>query len=113
MRRLLAILLLWPFSAAAHSELRASLPTAGAWLEAPSAKFVLRFNEEVQVTTLRLRDGAGRELPLLRAGGVQAAREARATPGAPLAPGAFVLEWRAISADGHPIRGTVRFSVAP
>lgn len=113
MHWLLALLLLWPSAAIAHSELRSSVPVAGAQLDAAPTEFLLRFNEEVQVTALRLRDGAGRDVPVQRAAGGHPAREARATPASPLAAGAFALEWRAISADGHPIRGTIRFVVAP
>lgn len=113
MRRLLALLLLFPVHALAHSELRVSVPAEGARLTAPPAELLLRFNEMVQVTTLRLRDSTGREQPLQRATGTEPTRELRATPSAPLPAGAFALEWRAISADGHPIRGTIRFVVAP
>jgi methionine-rich copper-binding protein CopC len=114
MRRVLfLILLLLPCQGLAHSELRESVPAQGARLAEPPAEILLRFNERVQVTALRLRDQAGRDVALRRAGGMEPAREARATPQAPLPPGAFALEWRAISADGHPIRGAIRFTVTP
>jgi methionine-rich copper-binding protein CopC len=28
-------------------------------------------------------------------------------------PGSYRIEWRAISADGHPVGGAIRFSVNP
>lgn len=108
---LAAALILFPSLAFAHSELSGSTPAQGARLAAPPAEFVLRFNEPVQVTSLRLLDAAGQAQPLHRAGDATPAREARATPAAPLPPGALRLEWRAISADGHPIRGTLRFTL--
>lgn len=108
---LAAALILLPGLALAHSELSGSTPPQGARLTAPPAEFQLRFNEAVQVTSLRLLDAAGQPLPLQRAGDAAPAREARATPTAPLPPGALRLEWRAISADGHPVRGTLRFTL--
>lgn len=33
------------------------------------------------------------------------------TPAAPLVPGTYKVEWRAVSADTHPITGAVTFSV--
>lgn len=98
--------------AQAHSELRSTEPPAGARLSHPPAELVLRFNESVQVTSLRLHDAQGRALPLRREGSAaQPAREARAAPLAPLPPGEFRVEWRAISADGHAIGGALRFRV--
>ena len=108
---LAALLILAPSIALAHSELRGSSPAEGARLTAPPAEILLRFNEPVQVTFLRLQDVAGQPLPLRRAGDAAPRREERAVPAAPIPPGAWRLEWRAISADGHPIRGTLRFTL--
>lgn len=94
----------------AHSELRTSEPENGARLVAPPAAFVLRFNEPVQLTALTLRDGMGRQTRVALPGDTTPrAVERLAAP--PLAPGPWQLEWRAISADGHPVRGTVRFTI--
>lgn len=112
MRHALAALLIFaPGLALAHSELRSSTPAEGARLAAPPAEFLLRFNEPVQVTALRLLDAGGQALPLQRPSEATPRREERATPAAPMPPGAYRLEWRAISADGHPIRGTLRFTL--
>lgn len=107
-------LLLLPLAAApawAHSELRGSIPAEGARLTAPPAELTLRFNEPVQVTFLRLLDAAGQPIALRRDPDPSPRREERAIPATGIPQGALRLEWRAISADGHPIRGTLRFTL--
>lgn len=111
-RAALAAPLLLAAPARAHSELRASEPANGARLAAPPLRVILRFNEAVQLTAVALHDEAGRttRLPLPRDTTPRAAEQLD-TPA--LAPGGWRLEWRAISADGHPVRGTIRFTIAP
>jgi methionine-rich copper-binding protein CopC len=67
----------------------------------------------MRVTSLRLFDEAGRERPLRREGerGAAAAVEARAGLPDPLPPGAYRLEYRGLSGDGHVGGGVVRFRV--
>lgn len=109
-RTALALGLLAPATAFAHSTLTASVPADASRLSAAPTEFVLRFNEMVQVTALTLVDGEGRRLRLvLPRDTTPRAVERLAAP--PLAPGSWRLEWRAISADGHPVRGTIRFAV--
>jgi copper resistance protein C len=98
----------------AHYGVQRSEPAGGAVLRTAPAAVVLAFDEPVQVVTLRLLDEAGRERPLRREGGrAEAAREARAAVQGPLPPGAYKVEWRGASADGHVGGGTVRFRVEP
>jgi methionine-rich copper-binding protein CopC len=96
--------------ALAHAELRASEPPEGAVLSAPPGRIALSFTEPMQVTSLRLLDEAGRERPLRREGPRTAATaEARADVPGPLPPGAYRIEYRGLSADGHVGGGAVRF----
>ncbi len=94
--------------AAAHSELRRSVPANGAALERAPAHIELHFNERVQLTALRLRRGA-EEIALPRRAIREASVETIALP--PLPPGEYRAEWRAISADGHPVGGVIGFRV--
>ncbi|WP_291296469.1 copper resistance CopC family protein [Elioraea sp.] len=106
----LALCLLAPAEGRAHSELRTSAPAQGARLAAAPTEIVLRFNELVQLTALTLIDAEGRQTRVaLPRDTTPRAVERLAAP--PLSPGAWRFEWRAISADGHPVRGTVRFAI--
>ena len=98
--------------ALAHAELRASEPAEGAVLPAPPGRVSLSFTGPMRVTSLRLFDEAGRELPLRREGErAAAAAEVRASLPGPLPPGAYRLEYRGLSGDGHAGGGAVRFRV--
>ena len=102
-------LLLFSLSAAAHSELRQSVPAAGAVLISPPEQVELHFTERVQVTALRLFQENGEEVSLPRRVIRTTSREHIALP--PLAPGGYRAEWRIISADGHPVGGVIPFRI--
>ena len=107
-----ALALLAAAPASAHSELRRSSPAPGAVLATPPERVELLFNDRVQLTALRLyRVGAG-EIALPDRRSIREAREETVRL-PPLEPGAYRLEWRAISADGHPVGGAIGFTVAP
>lgn len=95
--------------AAAHSVLQGSEPVEGAALSAAPEAIALRFNEPVQLTALRLFAADGTEWPLRRPRDLAPRPEHRAAIGRELTPGAWRTVWRAISADGHEIGGTLRF----
>ena len=95
--------------AEAHSLLLGSEPGDGAVLRVGPGQITLRFNEPVQLTALRLFAGDTAEWPLRRTRDMTARPEHRADIGRDLTPGAWRAVWRAISADGHEIGGTLRF----
>jgi methionine-rich copper-binding protein CopC len=96
----------------AHSELRASEPANGARLTASPSALELRFNEKVQVTAVRLFDASGKEVPVTRDRSLQENAIYSAQPPS-LSAGSYRIEWRAISADGHPVGGAIRFTITP
>lgn len=108
---LFAVLLGAVGSAAGHSELNRSVPAASAVLKQPPDRIELHFNERVQLTALRLRHVGGKEIALPRRSIRQAASETIALPA--LAPGEYRVEWRIISADGHPAGGSIPFRIQP
>ena len=95
-------------SAVAHASLLRSTPVDGSVLVAPPLRFVLTFNEPVSPIVMRLveADGTGSDLAQ-----IQAHDETIVVTPPPIKNGTHALSWRVISADGHPIGGSIVFSV--
>ncbi|MBB5694404.1 copper resistance CopC family protein [Muricoccus pecuniae] len=106
-----ALATLVPSVASAHAMLHSSDPADGAALATSPRALNLTFTEDCRVTALRLLDEGGREHQLRREGGRAPSSKATATVAAPLPPGAYRLEWRAMGDDGHVMSGAVRFAV--
>ncbi len=107
---LIAALFLGQLQAFAHSALATSAPQNGAQLSETPSEFILKFKAPVQITVTQLTDAAGGGVELRAPDMSEGITEYRA-PLPPLAAGAYVLEWRAISDDGHDIGGKIKFSV--
>ncbi|KPG02099.1 copper resistance protein [Rhodopseudomonas sp. AAP120] len=102
-----AVVLLLPALAHAHASLVASEPAAEAVLATAPATLSLTFNEAVEPLAISLIDAQGGSHPI-----TDIAREGdslRFAPPATLSAGGHVLSWRVISADGHPIGGSLTF----
>jgi copper transport protein len=107
-----AVLLTGSAPALAHAVLVESDPADGATLEAPPDEVSLRFNEPVEAVDggVRLHDAnATRVDDGVRADG-RDGTVALALPDA-LPDGGYLLVYRVISADGHPVSGVVGFTV--
>lgn len=100
--------------AAAHSLLLESSPTAGATLAAPPQRITLRFNNRIEkkLSTIRLVDERGASRPVTVLGADGPADRLTATL-SPVPPGAWRIEWRVLSTDGHIVSGAFSFRVAP
>lgn len=98
-------------SAAAHTELVGSTPPDGATMETPPAEVVLEFSQPVQtqfaqVAVLDEADGHHEqgEPQVVGATVTQDVEE--------LAPGTHRISYRVGSDDGHPVTGTLTFTIA-
>lgn len=95
--------------AAAHAVLVEAQPADGASLAQPPAELRLRFNEPVAVVALRLIDDAGAAVTGLE---IDSAGESiLIRPATPLRAGAYLLSYRVVSTDGHPVGASLRFGI--
>jgi methionine-rich copper-binding protein CopC len=108
----------------AHSYLRRSVPEAGQRLQT-LPKVRLEFSEPVEQVRVEIvrdlnEDGDGRNEPAVLVATLRPLRDAPTRvqaslfeAGSPwrLAPGAYVLQWVTLGADGHTVSGSVAFRV--
>lgn len=101
-------LALLPLQALAHAQLRASDPSEGAVLAEAPATIILDFNEAIAPLVLRHigPDGTATDLE-----GTAENATISVVPPANLAGGTYLLSWRVVSDDGHPVGGTLTFHV--
>ncbi|NUO33789.1 MAG: copper resistance protein CopC/CopD [Dermatophilaceae bacterium] len=95
----------------AHAELVSSTPASGTRLEAPPRSVQLTFTESVDLVAggLRLLDGSGRTLATPEP--VASGRTVTWPMPPSLGRGAYVVTWRVVSSDGHPVDGAFTFGV--
>ena len=102
-------------SANGHSALESSNPAIDQVLEAFPSEMSLTFNEELisiegeSVNTLTLQGTDGANYDLLAPAVVGAVLSAK-TGSADYPAGDYLLKYRVVSADGHPISGEIAFS---
>lgn len=100
----------------AHGVLQSSAPSNGAHLDSAPRQLRLTFTEAPQLALARvqLTGPDGRAVSL---GTLSLAQESGRTIVAPitagLQPGSYTVAWQVAGADGHPVRGTFKFVVAP
>ena len=105
----LAVALLGPTeTASAHASLLRSTPVEGSVVPTAPAEIVLGFSETVTplVIDLRSPDGSSTRLTARLTGADLAIAWA-----ASKAEGTYLLSWRVVSADGHPVAGVLSFSL--
>ncbi len=107
---MLALVLLRAAPAVAHAQLEGTTPEAGAQLDEAPREVVLRFAEGVRPVPGGLRvlaeDGTRVDEARPRSSGDTVTLALPA-----LADGAYVVSWRVVSEDGHPVRGAFTFRV--
>ena len=103
------LLLFGPTGALAHASLAASDPADGMVVAAAPSEIALTFSEIVSPLVLRLvlPDGSSRDLDEVAFSG----NTLRVALTDELSGGTHVLSWRVVSEDGHPVGGSVVFSI--
>jgi len=106
-----AVLLGWSLPAQAHTALVSSDPADGSRLDAAPAQIVLTFTEAIGTQ--------GSEVALLlddelvdTAVSYDGTRVTVTPAGQTWGPGAYTVNYRVVSADGHPVTGSSSFEVA-
>jgi methionine-rich copper-binding protein CopC len=106
---ILVSLVLVPSSARAHSNTVETNPVEGAALKTLPAEATVSFNEPPKTSDVVLARPDGR-VNKLATRVVETTVRARLPADGPR--GAYTLSYRVVSADGHPVSGSVRFSVS-
>jgi copper transport protein len=108
------LLLVGASPASAHAQLQSTEPVGGTAGKAPE-RVVLRFNEPVEIAlgSIRVYDGAGRRVDASKATHPGGDSRSVAADLPELDRGAYVVTWRATSADSHPVHGAFTFRVGP
>ncbi len=105
----LALLAVLP-AAYAHTPLTSSEPANGATVAAPVRRITLEFGGEVRLTTVSLTDAQGTAQHIEDPPIATASKFMLGVADA-LAPGDYMITWRAVGADTHVISGEVKFTV--
>jgi copper transport protein len=97
---------------AAHAVLIETAPADGAVLAQAPAEIILHFNEAVSPISVRLLDGNGK---VIAGPGGAAARDNELHLALParLSNGGYLVTYRVISLDSHPVGGSLVFTVGP
>ena len=94
----------------AHSKQETTTPANNAVLyEAPS-ELVLQFDKPMRITKLALTDQAGKEYKVQRTDQMKHVLKLVAQLD-PVPNGEYQVDWRGLSEDGHPMKGTFSFTV--
>lgn len=111
---LIAAAAVFPGFAAAHATLQSSNPGDQTSVAQMPDNIELSFNETIQgeFLSIEIRNTKGEDMPIGEA--VVSPEDASVvTAGVEgeFPDGIYTMNWRVVSADGHPIRGTIRFGV--
>jgi copper transport protein len=107
---LVAMALLSALPSFGHATLLGSDPRSGVVLDTAPGQVVLTFSESARALAVHLIDASGKQTSLTDESLTAGERIIiKLPPGLP--DGTQVLTWRAASSDGHPVAGSVVFSI--
>ncbi|RJO96361.1 copper resistance protein CopC [Exiguobacterium sp. RIT452] len=108
----LVLFVVQPFSVSAHTSLTNSNPEEGAVLTENVERIRLTFDAPIEKTsTLELKTAEGETVPLEKP--LIIGNELSAVLKQELEQGTYLITWKLISEDGHPVEGTIRFEAMP
>ncbi|SEW47181.1 hypothetical protein SAMN04488515_3544 [Cognatiyoonia koreensis] len=96
--------------ALAHSKAEQTTPANEATVASVDV-IEMRFDDPMRVTAISMTGPDG-DVAIARETGMDAVTEFRALPPAGLPDGAYTVDWRGLSSDGHPMQGTFGFTIA-
>lgn len=107
--------LVLPAAASAHAVLLSATPEASATVNAPPAQLTLTYSEAVEprFAIVSVTDATGRQQTAGPPARSTSNPDTLVVPLHRVAEGWYLVFWRAISADGHPVRGAFTFAVGP
>ena len=113
---LVALALILPGVASAHAYLVKTVPTPSANLNAPPPAVALTFDEAVEprFAIISVTNAAGHQETTAPVSRSPANPDTLVVPLRPHLPeGWYLVYWRAISVDGHPVQGAYTFAIGP
>ena len=94
----------------AHSKQETTVPANNAVLTEAPAELVLKFDKPMRITKLALTDQAGTDYEVQRTDQMKHVLKLVAQLD-PVPNGEYQVDWRGLSEDGHPMKGTFSFTV--
>lgn len=108
----IAAAILWAPAGLAHSTKENTTPSDGAVLPVAPDLIAMTFDHPMRITMVRLTDADGNEFEITRSDGAAPVTVFRAAPAA-LGAGTYTVEWRGLAGDGHAMKGSFAFEIAP
>jgi copper transport protein len=110
-----AAALVLPAAAAAHAVLERTTPSASVVVNSPPPVVLLKYSEAVEprFAAISVTDAAGNQQTSGTPRRSAADPTTLVVPLKRVAQGWYLVYWRVISADGHPVRGAFTFAVGP
>ena len=94
----------------AHSKQETTVPANNAVLTEAPTELVLKFDKPMRITKLALTDQAGTDYEVRRTDQMKHVLKLVAQLD-PVPNGEYQVDWRGLSEDGHPMKGTFSFTV--